>query len=95
MAVLAPEAGDLARAQKLLPPDARSILRWGGTLGGLAAVFLTEVAAACALTELADASYRWLEPATGHLMYHSGIWTVFGSADPGKRYQEIANAIGG
>ena len=81
MAALAGETGDLQRAQKLLPRASTSLLRWGGTLGGLAAVFLSEVAAACALPELADATYRWLEPATGQLMYNAGMWTVFGSAD--------------
>ncbi|MCR6679435.1 hypothetical protein NVV43_28695, partial [Escherichia marmotae] len=44
-------------------------------------VFGSEVAAACALPDLADAIYSWLEPAAGELMYISGIWTVFGSAD--------------
>jgi hypothetical protein len=81
MAALAAEAGDLEGAQKLLPPDGASLLRWGGTLGGHAAVFLSEVAAACALPELADATYCWLEPASGQLMYNAGMWTVFGSAD--------------
>ena len=73
MATLAAETGDLERAQKLLPRDSTSLLRWGGTLGGLAAVFLSEVAAACALPELADATYRWLEPAGGQLMYNAGV----------------------
>ena len=42
---------------------------------------MSEVAAACALPDLADATYRWLEPAASQLMYNSVIWTVFGSAD--------------
>jgi hypothetical protein len=41
--------------------------------------FCSEVAAVCALPDLADAIYRWLEPAAGELMYSN--WTVFGSAD--------------
>ena len=81
MAALAAEAGDLERAQKLLPHRGSSLLRWGGTLGGLAAVCFSEVAATCELPDLADATYRWLEPAAGHLMYNATIWTVFGSAD--------------
>jgi hypothetical protein len=81
VATLAAEAGDLERARKLLPRDGSSLLRWGGSVGGLAAVFLSEVAAACALPELADAIYRWLQPAAGQLMYNAGLWTVFGSAD--------------
>ena len=81
MAALAAEAGDLEHAERLLPPDSASFLRWGGTFGGLTAVFLSEVAAACSLPEVAGAAYRWLEPAAGQLMYHAGLWTVFGSAD--------------
>lgn len=81
MAALAAEAGDFERAQTLLPPWSSSPLRWGGSQGGLAAVFLSEVAALCALSNLADAIYSWLEPAAGELMYNSVIWTVFGSAD--------------
>jgi hypothetical protein len=81
MAAIAAETGDLERAQKLLPHDGPSLMRWGGTLGGLTAVFFSEVAAFCSLPELADATYRWLEPATGQLMYLAGFWTVFRSAD--------------
>jgi len=81
LAALAAEAGDLERAHKLLPHEGSSLLRWGGTVGGLAAVFFSEAAAACALPDLAHATYRWLEPAAGKLMYNSRIWTVFGSAD--------------
>ena len=80
-AALAAETGDTDRAQKLLPRDASSLLRWGGMHGGQSAVFLSEVAATCALSGLADVTYRWLEPATGLLMYNAGLWTVFGSAD--------------
>jgi hypothetical protein len=56
-------------------------LRWGGTLGGIGAAFFSEVAAACGLPDLADTTYRWLEPAAGQLLYNGVIWTVFGSAD--------------
>jgi hypothetical protein len=80
-AALAAETGDLDRARELLLPDSTSPLRWGGWTGGVAVVFISEVAAACSLPELADAAYRWLEPAAGQLMYNAGLWTVFGSAD--------------
>ena len=81
MAALAAGAGDVERAPKLLPHRGSSLLRWGGTVGGLAAVCFSEVAAACELPDLADATYRWLQPAAGQLMYNGTIWTVFGSAD--------------
>jgi tetratricopeptide (TPR) repeat protein len=81
IAALAAENGELERAQKLLPNDGPLALRWGGTFGGISAVFFSEVAAACVLPELADATYRWLEPAAGQFMYNAGMWTVFGSAD--------------
>ena len=81
MSAFAAAAGDVERAQKLLPPGGVSLLRWGGTIGGIAAVFLSEVAAACPLPDLAEATYRWLQPAAGQLMYNGVIWTVFGSAD--------------
>ena len=81
MSAFAAAAGDVERAQTLLPPRGVSLLRWGGTIGGIAAVFFSEVAAECALPDLAESTYQWLEPAAGQLMYNGVIWTVFGSAD--------------
>jgi hypothetical protein len=79
MAALAAEAGDVERARKLLPVSGQAPLRWGGPLALFTTAFCSEVAAVCALPDLADAIYRWLEPAAGELMYSN--WTVFGSAD--------------
>jgi hypothetical protein len=81
MAALAADAGDVERARRLLPVRGSSPVRWGGPLAGFVTVFCSEVAAECALPDLADAIYRWLEPAAGDLMYELGTWTVFGSAD--------------
>jgi hypothetical protein len=81
MAGLAAEAGDVERARELLPLDDSSPLGGGAVIAEFTGAFLAEVAAACALPNLADAIYRWLEPAAGQLMYKGGFWTVFGSAD--------------
>ena len=71
----------MSSVHRTAPAEGSSLLSWGGTVGGLAAVCFSEVAAACELPDLADATYRWLEPAAGQLMYNGAIWTVFGSAD--------------